>query len=116
MRNPKYILMASALLVSVAAVAGPVKTLNLKTSPGVVTEVLLPAGVHLGKVSECSAYYQIKPIHFGKGAAYRSGIAFTTNSRRTKSDLIVNASNGEIYVIWTHNSNHTPAKVIYDLH
>ena len=116
MRSLKYAVIASALLLSGVAVAGTVKTLNIQTSPGVVTEVLLPPGVHPNMVTEYGPYYHIIPIHSGNGASYQGGITIVQRGDHIKADIIINASNGEAYVIWTHFSNHVPAKVVYNIH
>ncbi|CDQ12110.1 conserved exported protein of unknown function [Acidithiobacillus ferrivorans] len=115
MRSLKYAVIASALLFSGVAFAGTVKTLNIQTSPGVVTEVLLPPGVHINMVATYQPYYHIMPIHSCKGASYQGGIAIVQKGGHVKSDIVINASNGAAYVIWTHKSTHVPAKVIYDI-
>ena len=115
MRNLKYAVAASFLLFSGVAVAGIVKTLNIQTSPGVVTEVLLPSGVHVNLVTAYGQYYHLSGIHSGNVASYQGGIAIVQKDKNVNSDVIINASNGDAYVIWTHNINHNPAKVVYSI-
>lgn len=114
MGNLKYAVIVAALLVSGSAFAGTVKTINIQASPGVVTEVLLPAGVHVASVYGDTADMHIKPVHFGKGRSYRGGVALIPGSAK-KYDIIVNSSNGDTYIVWVHNSNKVPAKVVYEL-
>ena len=116
MRNLKYAVVASFLLFSGVAIAGTVKTLNIQTSPGVVTEVLLPPGVHTNLVIAYGPYYHFIRIHSGKGASYQGWVAIVQKDKNVNSDVVINASNGNAYIIWTHNINHTPAKVVYNIH
>lgn len=115
MRILKYAVIFSALLVSGVAFAGTVKTLNIQTYPGDAAEVLLPRGVHTDLVVAYSPYYHIIQIHSGKGASYQGGIAIVQKDKNVKSDIVINASNGTAYVIWTRQSTHVPAKVVYDI-
>lgn len=75
MGNLRYAVVVAALLVTGSAFAGTVKTLNIQSSLGVVTEVILPSGDHVSIVAAYAPYYRIIPFHSGKGASYRGGIA-----------------------------------------
>ncbi|MDA8153117.1 MAG: hypothetical protein M0003_10460 [Acidithiobacillus sp.] len=115
MGNLKYAVFVAALLVSGSVFAGTVKTFNIQTSPGAITEVLLPAGVHVESVYASTADVHIKPVRFGKGPSYRGGVALIPAMGSTKNDIIVNGGNGDTYVVWDHNSKQVPAKVVYQL-
>lgn len=116
MGSLKYAVVVSALVFSGMSVAGTVQSLHIQTARGVTTEVLLPPGYHAHLVTTYGPYYRVVKFHFGKGASYQAGIIIVQKEKSINSDVVVNANNGNTYVIWTHNINHIPAKVIYNIH
>lgn len=115
MRFLKYAVLAFAMLASAPAIAVTVKTSHIQAAYGLATEVFLPHGVHINIVNSGSAYDHVMRVHSGNAATYQSGISFIPKNNYINGDIIINASNGDVYVIWTRNINHVPKNVVYSI-
>jgi hypothetical protein len=109
----KALIIAALISVSGQAFAGPVNSMRIMTSPHTVTEVLLPPGVGINNCVYNHKLYRVSPVVSGQGSLAQRGFAVTPKSQAVKSNIIINANDGNTYVIWLNNSRNTPSKMVY---